>query len=93
MTTKELIADVASATGLTQKQTDQLLETTLEVITEELLQGTSVHVKNFGVLEVKERKERVSVHPQTGERLLVPAKRQMGFKQNAALKDRMNEGK
>ena len=90
MTTKELIANVAAATGLTQKESGRLLDVTLEVMTEELLKGTSVHVKNFGVLEVRERKPRVSVHPKTGERLQVPAKRQMGFKLNSVLKEELN---
>ncbi len=91
MTTKELIADVAAAADLTQKETARLLDTTLEVLTEELLGGKSVQLRNFGQFEVKERKERVSVHPRTGERIVIPEKRQMSFKQHSVLKENLRE--
>lgn len=90
MTTKELISDIAAETGLNKTEVSQLLNATSETISEQLLAGKDVHIQNFGVLEVKQKKERVCVHPRTGERTLIPQKMQVSFKQNAVLKEQIN---
>ena len=87
MTTKELIANVAKRAGLTRSQVADLLDATEDVIVQNLLDGRSVLMQNFGTLEVKQKKERISVHPRTGERKMVPPKQQVAFKPNQTLKD------
>ena len=87
MTTKELIANVAKRAGLTRSQVADLLDATEDVIVQNLLDGRSVLMQNFGTLEVKQKKERISVHPKTGERTMVPPKQQVAFKPNQTLKE------
>jgi DNA-binding protein HU-beta len=41
-------------------------------------------------LEVKKREERISVHPATQVRTLIPPKLVVNFKQSNALKDKIN---
>ncbi len=89
MTTKELIATLAAETGISKGQVTDLLGATTEIITQALLDNKTIHIQNFGDLEVKKKNERLSVHPRTGVRTLTPPKLQLSFKQNAALKDEL----
>ena len=89
MTQKEVIGDIAAHTGMTKVQTEQLLTTTSETVIQALLDGKSVLIQNFGTLEVKQKNERLSVHPKTGVRTLTPPKLQVNFKANPNLKEEL----
>ncbi|MCQ2334710.1 MAG: HU family DNA-binding protein [Paludibacteraceae bacterium] len=81
---------------MTKMQTEALLNTTSDVLVQALLDGKSVLMQNFGTLEVKQKNERLTVHPKTGIRTLTPPKLQVYFKPNAGLKEelkRSNEDK
>ena len=87
MTRKELIAAIAADTGATLVQTEAMLSTTTGIISDSLIEGQSVMLQNFGTFEVKEKKERLSVHPKTGVRTLTPPKLQVNFKPATTLKE------
>jgi len=87
MTTRELITNVAKRSGLTKSQVADLLDATEGMIVQNLLDGKSVMVQNFGTLEVKQKNQRISVHPKTGKRTMIPPKQQVTFKPNQSLKD------
>ena len=89
MTQKELISETAKSLEITKVQTEQLLNATSELIVQALLDGKSVMIQNFGTLEVKQKNERVSVHPKTGVRTLTPPKLQVNFKANPNLKEEL----
>lgn len=91
MLTKELIGQIANASGLSKKNVELLLTTTNAVIRENLMDGKSVQLQGLGTLEVKERSERVVVHPRTGERTVVPRKNQLVFRPVANLKDELKK--
>ena len=89
MVTKDIIRKVAEATKNTKQQTEDLYSATISVITQELLAGKQVQLQGLGALGVKERAERVMVHPRTGERSIVPAKKQLSFKPTTAIKEEL----
>ena len=89
MVTKDIIRKVAEATTNTKQQTEDLYSATISVITQELLAGKQVQLQGLGTLGVKERAERVMVHPRTGERSIVPAKKQLSFKPTTAIKEEL----
>ena len=91
MLTKELIGQIANASGLSKKNVELLLTTTNAVIRENLMDGKAVQLQGLGTLEVKERSERVVVHPRTGERTEVPRKNQLVFRPVANLKDELKK--
>ena len=91
MTRKELISAIAADTGATLVQTEALLSATTEIITNSLIDGQSVMLQNFGTFEVKEKKERLSVHPKTGVRTLTPPKMQVNFKPSTILKEEVKQ--
>ena len=91
MTTKELIAAIVKETGMRKADVAKLLESTVTVTTQKIIEGQSIQLQNFGMLEVKTTNERTYIHPRTGEHTVVPSKRQVSFKQNPTLKDALNK--
>ena len=89
MLTKEFIGLISNASGLSKKETEQMLSTTNAVIRENLMAGKAIQLQGLGVLEIKERKERVIVHPRTGERTVAPSKNQLVFRPVANVKDEL----
>ena len=87
MTTQQIIAEISRRTDLSKEQVSTLLQGTTEIITDNLLDGKSIHIQDFGDLEVRKKNERVNVNPKTGVRTLTPPKLQLCFKQNTRLKE------
>ena len=91
MTTKELIAAIAQETGMRKTDVSRLLSSTVDVTTRQLLEGKSIQLQNFGMLEVKTKNSRSYIHPRTGQLSQVPEKQQISFKQNPLLKEALNK--
>ena len=89
MLTKEFIGLISSESGLSKKETEQMLSAMNAVIRENLMAGKAIQLQGLGVLEIKERKERVIVHPRTGERTVAPSKNQLVFRPVANVKDEL----
>jgi len=80
MLTKELIGLIGNESGLSKKNTEQLMAAMTAILRENLMAGKTIQMQGIGTLEVKERKERVIVHPKTGQRTVSPSKKQIAFK-------------
>lgn len=91
MNYKELIAALSAQTGQSRTQTEELLEATVGVMTKELAQGKTIGFQSFGNFEVRKREERLSVHPATQIRTLIPPKLVLNFRQSNVLKEKINE--
>lgn len=89
MLTKNLIGLVANATGMSKKKVEELLSATNAIMRENLMAGKSIQLQGMGTLELKQKKERIVVLPQTGERKLVPSKNQLVFRPAETLKDEL----
>ena len=87
MLTKEFLGLVADKSGLSKKETEQLMTTMNAIIRESLMDGKSIQLQGLGALEIKERQARTIVHPRTGERNIVPSKNQLVFKPAGTIKD------
>jgi DNA-binding protein HU-beta len=82
----DLIKAAAEKAGLTQKDTSTALEAVLGVITETLSKGESVTLTGFGTFEVRQRSERAGTHPQTREKITIPASKTAGWTPGAEVK-------
>jgi DNA-binding protein HU-beta len=58
---------------------------------QELAQGKTIGFQSFGNFEVRKREERLSVHPATQIRTLIPPKLVLNFRQSNVLKEKINE--
>ena len=91
MNKTELVAAVAEKTGLTKKDAERVISTTIETITETLVKGEKVQISGFGNFEVKAREARVGRNPRTKETIQIPATRLPVFKASKALKDSISK--
>ena len=87
MNKAELITAVSEKTGLSKKDSEKAVNTTLEAITAALEAGEKVQLVGFGVFDVKTRAARVGRNPKTKEEIEIPASRVPQFKAGKALKD------
>ncbi|MBE6297608.1 MAG: HU family DNA-binding protein [Bacteroidales bacterium] len=88
MNNKEFITKLAKRCGISPADTVTNVETFVDVITERLKDNDQLNISGFGVLEVKMRKERLSVNPKTGQRFLVPPKVVPAFRPSNKLKEK-----
>ncbi|MBI5801921.1 MAG: integration host factor subunit beta [Verrucomicrobia bacterium] len=63
MTKRDLVLRISSETNLVQQQVLDVVQKTLDHITEALAKGETVELRNFGVFEVKVRKARIGRNP------------------------------
>lgn len=89
MDSKTFIETLSEKLGEGVDDVNELTAGLIKVITQSALDMDSVVIPSFGNFEVRKRKERISVHPATGKRLLIPPKMVIGFKPSSILKNRL----
>ncbi|MCK4326790.1 integration host factor subunit beta [bacterium] len=87
MTRKDLAARVAEGTGMKQIEVKIIVHRVLKEISQSLVRGEKVELRDFGVFKVKQRKARLGRNPKTGEGVQVPAKKVVHFKVGKELKN------
>lgn len=87
MNKAELINAVAEKAGLSKKDTETVVNATIDVIAGTLADGDKVQLVGFGAFEVKSRAERTGRNPKTKEEIKIPASKVPVFKPGKALKD------
>ncbi|HHL35429.1 MAG TPA: HU family DNA-binding protein [Desulfobulbaceae bacterium] len=80
MTKKELIAHMSMEANLTKTDAGRLLQGFMETITERLARGEKINLIGFGTFSVADRAARKCCNPQTGERMVIPARTVAKFK-------------
>ena len=91
MNKNDLVAAVASSSGLSKADASKAVEATLGSITNALKGGGEVRLVGFGTFSVTNRAASEGRNPRTGERIHIPASKQPKFKAGKALKDRVNK--
>lgn len=87
VTKKDLIDQIAEATGQKRVTVKDTIQSFLDSIIEELGKGNRLEFRDFGVFEVKERAARTAQNPKTLERVHVPAKHVVKFKVGRLMKE------
>ena len=91
MTKSELIQRIAEANPhLTQRDSERVVATIFDEITEALAEGRRVELRGFGAFSVKKRDARIGRNPRTGESVHVEEKHVPFFKTGKLLRDRLN---
>ncbi|KQR25533.1 HU family DNA-binding protein [Deinococcus sp. Leaf326] len=78
---------IAEKSGLTRKQSSEMLDATLDIILDALKSGKAVGLPGLGTLSVKETAARTGVRPGTTEKIEIPAGKKVAFKVAVALKE------
>ena len=90
MTKNELAEQIARRNGLPASQARQLVETTIDVISDELAAGGEISLAGFGKFSVSHRAARMGRNPSTGQTIQIAASKAAKFSAASALKKRLN---
>jgi len=87
LTKRDLIERISEETGLTQALVFDVVQKTLDYITETLAKGDKVEFREFGVFEVKVRKARMGRNPKQPEiEVPIPARSMVKFKMGKVMR-------
>lgn len=89
MNKAEFVEAVRANTARTQTKADieDVINTALDIIMDEVKKGGNVQFVGFGTFESAERSERCGRNPQTGEPMTIAATKVPKFKPGKAFKD------
>lgn len=87
MNKAELIATIAETSGVSKKDTEQVLNAFITTVQKTLKQDGKVQIPGFGSFEVRERAARSGRNPLTGEAIEIAAAKVPAFKAGKGLKD------
>lgn len=90
MNKNELIADVASRSGLSKADAARAVDGMIDSIESALKSGDDVRIVGFGTFSVSARAATTGRNPRTGETINIPASKQPKFKAGAPLKQAVN---
>ena len=93
MDNRNFIETVAKKCALSSEETQRLTDNFISLVIEAMEGNDSVALPGFGTFETRKRGERISLHPVSGKRLLIPPKIILGFKPSAILKGKLNPSK
>lgn len=80
ITLRQLSAEVGEEHGLSQKQANGVLASTIAAIGEHLKKGARIRIAGLGTLEVRKRAARMGRNPSTGEPIQIKASKKIAFR-------------
>lgn len=91
MNNKEFVGKLAHRNNMSVAETTAAVDGLVELLTDRLKENDHINISGFGVFEVKMRRERISVNPKTGQRMLIPPKIVPAFRPSSKMKDKFKE--
>lgn len=90
MTKADLINELAKVANLTKKDSETIVGTVFDTITEALARGDKVELRGFGSFRIRRRRARRGRNPKTGMSVNVPPRRVPFFKVGKELRHLVN---
>ena len=82
-----LVDEVSVKTDLSKKDVEMVIDTMVDVITEQLRQGNKVTLTGFGAFRISKRAAREGINPQTKQKITIPAMTLPKFTAGKSLKE------
>jgi nucleoid DNA-binding protein len=90
MTKRDLVVRIAEETGLIQQDVYAVVQKSLDYIIEALEKDDTVEFRNFGVFEVRQRKQRIGRNPNKPDHVVtIPSRKVVKFKPGRIMKQRI----
>ena len=92
MTKRDIVVRIAKETGIIQTDVAKVVQKTLDYIADELADGKTIELRNFGVFECKVRKSRKGRNPnKPANEVIIPERVVVKFRAGKELKDRVEQ--
>jgi nucleoid DNA-binding protein len=90
MTKRDLVIRISNETNLIQQDVLTVVQRTLDYITDALVRGETVELRNFGVFEIKLRKPRIGRNPNDPDKdVQIPARAVVKFKPGKEMREQV----
>jgi len=90
LTKRDIVVKISNETGVVQNQVFDIVQKTLNLITETLANGDDVELRNFGIFEVRLTKARVGRNPnEPGSKYDIPPRAVVKFKAGKIMRSRV----
>jgi len=89
LTKAKLAAALFDQLGLNKREAKDFIDAFFEIVSAELVQGGSVKISGFGNFEVHTKTARPGRNPQTGEPVVIAARKVVTFKATNTLKGKL----
>ena len=86
VTLKQLAPALAETTNLSKQQSEAILNSLVEMVTERLKAGDKVRLTGLGILQVRDRPARTGRNPATGQPIEIKASKKIAFAASKELK-------
>ena len=87
VTLKHLAAAIAEQHELAKKQSEQILNDAIGLMTKHLKKGERIRIAGLGILQVRKRAARMGRNPATGEQIKIKASKKVAFRASKDLKE------
>ena len=87
MNTSDLVVQLARRLNISQRRARQLLLRYITLLTENLANGRRIVLQGFGSFEIRDIAPREVYLPSSGEKVLIPGRRQVSFHPAKGLKE------
>ena len=91
LTKVDIIDSIYEKLGIPKKECIRIVESVFEIIKNDLDRGNDVMISGFGKWTVKAKKKRKGRNPQTGEELMIAARKVVTFRPSQVLKGTVND--
>ena len=90
--TKAQLADALfDQLGLNKREAKDFVDAFFEILSAELVRGNSVKISGFGNFEVHNKTARPGRNPQTGEPVVIAARKVVTFRASGSLRQQVNK--
>ncbi|MDD2320570.1 MAG: integration host factor subunit alpha [Geobacteraceae bacterium] len=90
MTKSDMVEKIYEKIGFSKKESAELVEMVFDIIKSTLETGEKIKIAGFGNFVVKEKADRRGRNPQTGEEIVISARKILTFKPSQVLKASIN---
>ena len=90
MTKADIVEKIAEKCGITKRESIDMVEAVFSILKSTLEIGEDIKISGFGKFEIKNKHERKGRNPQTGEAIVIEARRILSFKPSTILKAAVN---
>lgn len=91
MNKANLVKAIAKKSKSSRREVEEIIDLATEIIVETLVEGDNVAIANFGIFEIRNRKERTGIDPNTKEIIDIAKKKYPGFRPSRTFKAKINQ--